>query len=137
MDFLENVKRALSDTAQTVTKASEEAVDKVKTKYSIYDMNGDIKRLLGEIGLEVYKSYKDGAAELNDASLEKCREIDRKNEQIEAAEMKLNCGKSFKVCGACGERAPKSAVYCSKCGEKFDGDDIDSDGGVTITITED
>lgn len=133
MDFFANVKRAVSDTAQTVSKASGEVADKVKTKYSIYDMNGDIKRLLGEIGLEIYQSYKNDEAELSESILEKCRELDEKNAQIEAAEAKLVSKKGVLVCDNCGEKISKNMTFCPKCGSKIGGED---DGSVTITVTE-
>lgn len=135
MDFLENVKRALNDTVKTVSKASGDAVEKVKIKYSIYDMNSEIKSLLGEIGLEIYESYKNGTAELNDTVLEKCREIDSKNERIEAAEAELDNKKNVTNCPECGEKIVKGAnvLFCSKCGSKLN----ESEDGVTVTITED
>ena len=105
MDFFENVKRAVSDTAQTVSKTSGKVADKVKTRYSIYDMNGEIKRILGEIGLEIYQSYKNDEAELSDSILEKCRELDAKNEMIEAAELS-----PVKIAGKRSARTPFSAT---------------------------
>lgn len=133
MDFFENVKRAVSDTAQTVSKTSGKVADKVKTRYSIYDMNGEIKRILGEIGLEIYQSYKNDEAELSESILEKCRELDAKNEMIEAAESKLDSKKGTATCKNCGEKIVKNAVFCHKCGSRVDGGE---EGGVTITVTE-
>ncbi len=134
MDYLENVKRAVSDAAQTVSKVSGETVDKVKTKYSIYDMSGDVKKLLEEIGFEVYKAYTDGEDTLSEVVIEKCREIDEKNAKIEEAESKLGSGKAeAQTCPNCGAKAANDAVFCAKCGGRIDG----SDGGVTVTVTED
>ena len=133
MDFFENVKRAVSDTAQTVSKASGEVASKVKTRYSIYETNSEIKRILGEIGLEIYQLYKNDEAELSDSILEKCRELDEKNEIIEAAEAKLDSKKGVVTCKNCGEKLGKNAVFCHKCGSRVDGGE---DGGVTITVTE-
>ena len=88
MDFMENLKKAVTDTAQTAVKKTEKFVDDSKTKYSIYDLKNDIEKLYTEIGNEVYRSYK-ADENISEFIESKCAEIDSLNEKIEELKNKL------------------------------------------------
>ena len=88
MDFMENLKKAVTDTAQTAVKKTEKFVEDSKTKYSIYDLKNDIEKLYTEIGNEVYRSYK-ADENISEFIESKCAEIDSLNEKIEELKNKL------------------------------------------------
>ena len=88
MDFMENLKKAVTDTAQTAVKKTEKFVEDSKTKYSIYDLKNDIEKIYTEIGSEVYRSYK-ADENISDFIESKCAEIDSLNEKIEELKNKL------------------------------------------------
>ena len=75
MEFKENVKKAVTDTAQTVMKKTGEFVENSKTKYSIFDLNNEIERVYKEIGEKIYQGYKNDE-DISEFVKEKCAEID-------------------------------------------------------------
>ncbi len=89
MDFMENLKKAAADTAQTVAKKTGRFVENSKTKYSIFDLKNEIEKIYTEIGGQVYKSYKsdENIAEYIE---NKCAEIDLLNRKIEELQGKLD-----------------------------------------------
>ena len=88
MDFIENLKKAVTDTAQTAVKKTGKFVEDSKTKYSIYDLKNDIEKIYTEIGSEVYRSYK-ADENISEFTESKCAEIDSLNEKIEELKNKL------------------------------------------------
>lgn len=88
MDFIENLKKAVTDTAQTAVKKTGKFVEDSKTKYSIYDLKNDIEKIYTEIGSEVYRSYK-ADENISEFIESKCAEIDSLNEKIEELKNKL------------------------------------------------
>lgn len=88
MDFMENLKKAVTDTAQTAVKKTGKFVEDSKTKYSIYDLKNDIEKIYKEIGSEVYRSYK-ADENISEFIESKCAEIDSLNEKIEELKNKL------------------------------------------------
>ncbi len=113
MNFLENVKEVVADTAQTVAKKSGELVDKTKTSYAIYDLNNDIKKLYNEIGRLTYLSIEE-EEDHTDSIKMKCDIIKSKLARIETLKTQTNFG-GFK-CPVCGKPSDSSADFCPSCG---------------------
>lgn len=118
MDFLENIKNAVGSAAQTVVKKSGEVAQYSKIKYSMYDINGDIKNLYSQIGEEVYNSYKNDTP-LSEDVKEKCKEIDRLVDQLGALDDQLGTIKASIKCDGCGKNVKTECSYCPYCGEKL------------------
>ncbi len=89
MKFIENLKKATENAFHTVTKKTGEFVEDSKTKYSIFDLKNEIEKLYTELGKEIYTASKEDK-NIADFVEEKCREIDKLNEEIEALRQKLD-----------------------------------------------
>ncbi len=88
MEFKENVKKAVTDTAQTVMKKTGEFVENSKTKYSIFDLNNEIERVYKEIGEKIYQGYKNDE-DISEFVKEKCAEIDELSKKVDILKQKL------------------------------------------------
>lgn len=113
MDFLENLKNVVTETTQTVVKKSGEFVDASKTKYAIFDLNNDIKKLYSEIGKLTYLSVEK-EEDHTDSIKMKCEIISAKLARIDALKNSTKEG-SFK-CPFCGKPSDSSMNFCPSCG---------------------
>lgn len=89
MNFMENVKKVITDSANVVAKKTGTFVEKSKTKYSIYDLKNEVEKIYKQLGAEIYKSYKSDE-DISAFVQSKCEEIDNLNEKIAELKEKLD-----------------------------------------------
>lgn len=88
MNFFENLKKAVGDTAQFAVKKTGDIVETSKTKYSVYDLKNEIEKRYAEIGKEVYDCFREDRN--NSEFIEKkCMEINELNEKMDILKQKL------------------------------------------------
>lgn len=93
MDFFNNVGKKLGKTAKSVTKKSEELVEITKINLAIGNEEDKIKKLLSEIGGELYGRFASG--ESFDESLDnKCAQVKAIADNIETLREKVKNLKS-------------------------------------------
>ena len=118
MGLLENFVSNAKQAANVVGKKTGELVDTSKLKLQALDLNSDIKRNFESLGRAVYEAQKQGtdSTEQIDTIIafinKKYDELEEVNEQLSRMS-----GKTF--CTKCGEPNPKTAGFCSQCGEKL------------------
>ncbi len=83
MSFTENAKKVVTDTAESVVKASGEFVENSKLKYKIYDAGIDKKRLLEKLGKLVYAEHRGEVEDYADKKEKLCTEIADIDEYID------------------------------------------------------
>lgn len=113
MDFFENVKSVVSDTAQTVIKKSGELVEASKVQYAVFDLKNDVKKLYTELGKLTYLAVKQEEDNSDEIQL-KCDILCEKLAKIEA--LKNNGTISEFKCPACGRKSDTAGSYCPSCG---------------------
>ena len=88
MNFFENLKKAVVDTAQLAVKKTGDIVEASKTKYSVYDLKNEIEKRYAEIGKEDYDCFRE---DRNNSELieKKCMEINELNEKMDILKQKL------------------------------------------------
>ena len=118
MDVITSIKETLGKAIKTGVDKSNEIVEITKLRYAISDIEGDISKLMRDIGESVYEAYKDNK-EPSEAINENCAAIDEKYAQVEEMRAKLNEIKNVTVCPKCGAAMDKESCFCSKCGEKL------------------
>ncbi len=116
MDFLENVKNVVTDTAQVVIKKSGELIESSKVKYEIFDLKNDIKKLYAEIGKLTYLAVMHNEENADEIQL-KCDIIAEKSAKIEA--LKNNATVSEYKCPSCGRKSDSAGDYCPSCGSSM------------------
>lgn len=119
MEIFESIKNTISSTAKTAAKKSNELVEITKLKMAISNLEADIARLMRDIGEIVYEGYKSGEADASEELPEICKQIEAKYEDIEASKAKLRKLKNLKLCNSCMTESDPDAVFCPKCGQKF------------------
>lgn len=124
MDFLDNIKKIVTDTAQTAVKKSGEILESTKIKYSIFDLKNDIDIIYREIGEEIYDKFEN-ESDVFDSVNQKCELIREKKKMIAKLEMEIADIKNTIKCGNCENICQKQMDFCPKCGNKLhnDGDD--------------
>lgn len=113
MDFMENVKNIVADTAETVAKKSGELLETSKLKYAIFELKNDVRKLYGEIGKLTYQSMTGGEDYMEEVQM-KCDIVQAKLAKIDA----LNARETSvdPCCPTCGKTAKSGEKYCSGCG---------------------
>ncbi len=127
MDFLENVKKVVTETAQTVAKKSGEVIESSKIQYAIFDLKNDIKKLYDELGRLTYFAVKHNEDNADEIQL-KCDIIEEKLARIEA--LKNRTGEVTAKCPTCGRKSDADGKYCPTCGADMTVDveiDIDAE----------
>lgn len=119
MDLLNDIGKKITTTAKTVTKKSEDIVEITKLNLTIGNEEDKMKRMLYEIGSELYRSYINGKA-LEDSYDSKCTEVKQIEENIKALKERILLLKGSKVCKVCDSVVDLEVNYCPNCGEKLE-----------------
>lgn len=119
MELLNDIGRKITSAAKSVTKKSEDIVEIAKLNLSIGNEEDKIKKLLYEIGSELYRSYINGQSfgELYDG---KCSEVKQHEENIKALRDRVLLLKGNKTCKTCSSIVGLEVNYCPNCGEKLE-----------------
>lgn len=115
MDFMDNMKRVASETAQAAVKKSGELVETAKIKYAIFDLKNEIKKTYEEIGRELYRQYSENA-DAAECVRQKCLRIDALNHEIAQLSRKLGDLKNMIECVQCRKTCKIEMEYCPYCG---------------------
>ena len=118
MDFFENVKNVVESTAEVVAKKSGELFETSKIRYSVYDLNAEIKKLFNTLGELVYTNYKSGE-DAEERISELCGQIDAKYKEIAALKEQLSEIKNEVTCPVCGQSCRYDTNYCPNCGSEL------------------
>lgn len=118
MDFMENMKNIVENTAQVVAKKSGEVFESSKIRYAMFDLSNEVKKLYAEIGEAFYESYKTGDS-VSDDVVEKCRQIDVKRAEILNLTDQLAGIKSEVSCPVCGRKCKVENNFCPYCGSEI------------------
>ncbi|MGN0177846.1 MAG: zinc-ribbon domain-containing protein [Monoglobaceae bacterium] len=113
MDFFESAKKAATEAAGVVAEKSAEIIDLSKTKYKIFELKSDIKKLYTEIGKLTYDALTNGKSH-GDEIQQMCNVIAEKKGKISRLESGTD-GMSFK-CPSCGRDVSGDANTCPSCG---------------------
>lgn len=124
MDFLGNVKKIVTDTAQSAVKKSGEILGTTKIKYSIFDLNNDIDIIYKEIGELIYTKFETDTDVFDDVN-SKCELIKEKKEKIMQLQKEADEMKNSVSCDKCGNICSKDMTFCPSCGEKLEEDTED------------
>ncbi|MDO5311607.1 MAG: zinc ribbon domain-containing protein [Clostridia bacterium] len=113
MDFFESAKKAATEAAGVVAEKSAEIIDLSKTKYKIFELKSDIKKLYTEIGKLTYDALTDGKSH-GDEIQQMCDVITEKKGKISRLESGTD-DIDFK-CPSCGRETSGDNKTCPSCG---------------------
>lgn len=118
MDLLNDIGRKITATAKTVTKKSEDIVEITKLNLTVSNEEDKVKRMLYEIGSEVYRSYVNGKT-FGDFYDSRCAEVKQLEDNIKALKERILLLKGSKLCKACDSVVDADVNYCPNCGDKL------------------
>lgn len=104
--------------AYTVSRKATALVSVGKLNIRIADLRAEVTRQLQTVGEMVYATHT-GDPTSSEELLEKLREIDALNEQINALNAELRAQRGSAVCPVCGAEAKPGDVYCRGCGARL------------------
>ncbi len=116
-EFVSTLMEKLSRTVDVTKKKSGELVEITRLKFAIMDTEGEIKKLLSEIGTIVYEARKNDT-EIDESLAEKCDRIDALYAEIEESQKRMDVLRSVKVCPSCEKKMPADCEFCPSCGLK-------------------
>lgn len=126
MDKLSDIGRKVATAAKTVTKKSEDVVELTKLNMTIGNEEDKIKRLLYEIGSELYRGYASGNT-LEGIYDKQCEEVKQLEENISLLRERVLELKGSKTCTACKSIVALDVNYCPHCGQKLERPDEEID----------
>lgn len=119
MNIFNDLGKKLGQTAKSVGKKSEELVEVTKLNLAIGNEEDKIKKLLIEIGSEVYGKYSEG--ENYDGFIdEKCSQIKLIESNINELRSKVKKIKGHKTCSECNTDIFDDVKFCPNCGSKLE-----------------
>lgn len=119
MDFIDVVREKASEIAIGAVKTSNAVVTHVKTNFAIADKEMDVKKIYNELGIIMYKAYKDGVEPNADEVAEKCVILDELNGEINELKEKLREAKNMKACPKCNASVKEGHNFCPLCGAEM------------------
>lgn len=125
-DFFEDLGKRISETAEVVTKKTEEVVELQKLKNQIRTMERNNERDLRDLGKMVYEKYQ--IQEVTDPEVvEICEMIEKRDEAIADYEKEIAKKKSGGICESCHAPVGKEMQFCPQCGTKIVREEVDED----------
>lgn len=114
-DFFDGLRQTLTETAEAVSKKTEELVEIQKLRSRIRGAQRDVQQEYKKIGEMVYRRFVDGE-EMDEETAQMCEHIMDLLNQAARYKEELANKKGQYICPACGYANPKDAAFCMHCG---------------------
>jgi rRNA maturation endonuclease Nob1 len=124
MDLLNSIGKKVATAAKAITRKSEDMVELTKLNLTIGNEEDKVKRLLYEIGSELYRGYINGSS--NEGLYDKqCNEVKQLEDNLKILKERLLELKGNKTCIECKTVVALDVKYCPNCGEKLEKKEIE------------
>lgn len=110
---LDTAKNVIGTAANAIAEKTVEIKDASKTKYKIYELKSDIKKMYSAIGKLTYAQKTEGADNVEDVS-QLCLMIKEKKDKI--AQLQNGMGDIEFKCPSCGKTTSGANSHCPNCG---------------------
>lgn len=121
LDSVQKTADTAAETAQDMGKRATQWISSGKLNIRIMDLKNQVSEKLREVGQMVYSTHT-GSPTDSESLLQKLREIDQLNAQIQTLTAEMQQGKEPQgavVCPICGALARKNDKFCRSCGAKL------------------
>jgi len=117
-NFFKNLKQALTETAEVVTKKTEDVVEIQKLRSKIHNAKKNVEVDYKKLGIIIYQRYLSGES-VDEELANICVALDDMLAEVEKYKDELAEKKGLNVCDSCDATNPKDAAFCMKCGSKL------------------
>ncbi|MFA9378005.1 MAG: zinc ribbon domain-containing protein [Lachnotalea sp.] len=117
MAFFDKLGESISSKSKDVAKKAKELAEISSLNGKISSQEEIIRETYLDLGKEFYEKYKNDSENEFEA---KCDIITASYVEIEEIKKEINKIKNFKICPSCSAELTADAVFCSKCGYKFE-----------------
>lgn len=114
--FLEELGKTLADKGKEAADKAREVTEVLQLKAQINSEKNRIKDAYSNIGRLYYEKHKDDEESPYAGEFAVIFECLRRIEKMEEMISKLE---GTKTCPECGEKVPKDATFCSRCGRRM------------------
>jgi len=118
MSVLDEITRAVTDTARTAAKISSNVVEVTKLTVAISSEEDKMNRQLLDLGKRVYEKFGGKKDIIDEEIAENCSAIKDIEGNIAEMKVKILNLKKIKECPGCKEILDIDMTFCFKCGEK-------------------
>ena len=117
-----------SDLGKKTTETTGKIAKETKLKLKINENKGKIDDIYTEIGKKVYEKHvREDSVCVKDDIKEECSKIDELSKEIEEARVEILKLNQKRLCSKCAAEIEKDALFCPKCGEKQEAEDVKED----------
>lgn len=119
MDFFKDISKKIGETAKEAAKKSSDFVETTKLSMQIDKNNKEIDNHFYEIGKALYENYCDDNW-VKERFENKISIIEKLNGENESIKKELLKKRNAKTCKACEAELDKEAMFCPKCGARYE-----------------
>lgn len=116
MDFFTKLGETITATGKDVSQKAKDLTGLAKLNIDIRTKEEYILRQYTQIGEQYYNLHKEDA----EPFFEEMALVTETKEEIEKLKQEISELKGIKKCPSCGTEMEMEAVYCTKCGAKYD-----------------
>lgn len=120
-DFLEDLGKRITETAEAVSKKTGEVVETQKMKNQIRLLERDNNRDFREMGKLIYEKFKQGEV-LDETFAKDCKAVEEREEAIAEYLKEIANLQGKDLCPTCKNHLEPDMLYCPKCGTKVEED---------------
>ena len=117
-DFFDDLGKRITETADAVSKKTEEVVETQKIKTQIRSLKRNLERDFEDLGIMLYGKFQKGE-EVAGECVELCEVIKKREENIAEYEREIAEMKGEALCSNCSNPADKNMNFCPGCGTKL------------------
>ena len=129
-DFLENLGKTITKTAEKVGKKAEEVVGVQKLRAQLAGTEREIDKNCQDLGEIVYRHFIDGEVMSEEIAIV-CDEITRLRGQAADLREQIAQQRGESICPSCGAHGPKEAAFCMRCGAPLPAEEEAEEAEVT------
>lgn len=117
-EFFNTLRQTITDTAEAVSKKTEELVETQKIRSKTISIQRGIDKNYKMLGELVYQRFAAGES-MDEEVTEICDLILEQQGELHALKEELATKKNQNCCPNCGNRNPAAAAFCMSCGTKL------------------
>lgn len=118
-DFFEDLGKKITETAEAVSKKTEEVVEVQKLKNQVRGMERSNERDLSDLGKMVYEKFQVKEVIAEDY-IEICENLKDREASIIECNEKIALLRGTSICKSCQATLDPEMDYCPKCGSKVE-----------------